>query len=176
MFQKWMIFAFLGLIARYGVAQDSQNLLQGYNPNDSYGEYGFDSVDYTTGNLMVHIPLVSYPQTGTLPPFDLLLRYNAANWVDTSLPCTPTAVQSCPVYGWVYWGSGVQVVRGNTLGEVNCRYVRQDPPSDPITYVYHHIRDSSGADHPLAKVSANIEESIDGSGLQLASGDRKSVV
>ena len=58
----------------------AQNYLQGYNPGDTYGESSIDSVDYNTGNLIVHIPLISYKQRGSLPPLALYLRLNANNW------------------------------------------------------------------------------------------------
>jgi len=45
-------------------AQTDVNLAQGLEPYKSYMGGNIDTVSLTNGNLMLHIPLVSYPQRG----------------------------------------------------------------------------------------------------------------
>jgi hypothetical protein len=45
-------------------AQTDVNLDQGMKPYGSYMGGKLDTVSLTNGNLMLHIPLVSYPQRG----------------------------------------------------------------------------------------------------------------
>lgn len=45
----------------------------GYLPDRSYHTTDFDSVDLLTGRLTIHIPLLSYPQRGTLPPLNVYI-------------------------------------------------------------------------------------------------------
>src|ERR1017187_8696058 len=56
----------------------------------AYGSYGagsIDTVDFATGNLMVHIPLISYPQLGTLPPLSFSVELNNAPYSQVPWGC-----------------------------------------------------------------------------------------
>ena len=45
-----------------------------------YMHDAIDSVDLNSGNIILHIPIVSYKQRGTLPDFTLVARYNSPQW------------------------------------------------------------------------------------------------
>lgn len=52
-------------------------------PYGSYGGSALDTVDLSTGNLMLHIPLASFPQKGSLPPLTFSAELNNAPYVQT---------------------------------------------------------------------------------------------
>src|SRR5260370_30847350 len=53
---------------------------KGFRPFGSYQLSDIDSVNLATGNLVLHIPIVSYPQRGNVPPLSLSVRYNNPRW------------------------------------------------------------------------------------------------
>jgi YD repeat-containing protein len=53
-------------------------------PYGSYTGSAIDTVDLVSGNLMLHIPLVSYPQKGTLPPLSFSVELNNAPYAYTA--------------------------------------------------------------------------------------------
>jgi hypothetical protein len=57
----------------------------------AYGSYAggkFDTVDLATGNLTLDIPLISYPQRGTLPPLSFSIQLNNA-------PYSEALIENC---------------------------------------------------------------------------------
>jgi YD repeat-containing protein len=70
-----LFLAFLSF-ATNATAQNDVNLDQGLKPYGSYMGGNIDTVSLTNGNLMLHIPLVSYPQRGGRLSLAFYLRYN----------------------------------------------------------------------------------------------------
>ena len=67
-------------LASSATAQIDVNLAQGLEPYKSYMGGNLDSVSLTNGNLMLHIPFVSYPQRGGRLSLGFYLRYNNKNF------------------------------------------------------------------------------------------------
>ena len=55
----------------------------GIVPFASYDHSPFDSVNIAQGTVSLHIPLVSYPQRGHLPPLGIALVFNTPSWIYT---------------------------------------------------------------------------------------------
>jgi hypothetical protein len=89
---------FLCAFVVIGLAQDPDDIQQGIKAYGTYEGGEFDSVSMTNGNLVLNIPLVSYPQRGKLH-FGYYLRY-ARQAVVTSktilcpLECTTEVIVS----------------------------------------------------------------------------------
>src|SRR5258708_28172710 len=66
------------------LAQNDVNLAQGFEPYKSYMSGNIDSVSLTNGNLILHIPVVSYPQRGGRLNLAFYLRYNNKTFVQVS--------------------------------------------------------------------------------------------
>ena len=60
------------------VAQDITDVEA--KPYGSYTGGAIDIVDLTAGNLMLNIPLVSFPQRGSLPPLSFSVELNNATY------------------------------------------------------------------------------------------------
>src|SRR5215510_11173972 len=60
-------------------AQTNPNLEIGLKPYGSFEGGSIDNVSITNGNLILHIPLLSYPQRGSLPG-EIHLVYNDKKW------------------------------------------------------------------------------------------------
>lgn len=94
-----VLFLFL---AASGVCQSNVNEEQGLKPFDSTSGGDFDSVSLTNGGLTLHIPVVSFPQRGTLD-LSFFLTYSTKQWYvkrttncGANPNCTPTTVH----YNW----------------------------------------------------------------------------
>jgi YD repeat-containing protein len=144
------------------LAQTDLTPVWGFNQTDLYNHTDFDSVDYTTGALMVHIPLVSYKQKGLLPPFSLYLRFNTDNWYPPSEQCSP----SDELCTWNFYGAGVGIARGDEY-----------TPDGGITLTdgngnqiggYPGARDPSGASHLMGKLASGGYISVDNTGIQMS--------
>jgi len=146
---------------------------QGINPGQDYIHSPIDSVNTTNGNLVVHIPLISYKQRGTLPDFTLDLRYNGKSWSrltvygDGGPECIPPpGIQACDV--WLFDGYGMQVVRGNTLTPFSQEFPSPYGPGLPQPYFLNGVADDSGARHNYYSTQAAAPYNIrtmDGSGV-----------
>jgi RHS repeat-associated protein len=67
-------------VASFVVAQINPNLEEGMKPYGSYQGGDVDSVSLTNGNVMLHIPLFSYPQRGGKLSVDYYLAVNSKAW------------------------------------------------------------------------------------------------
>src|ERR1035441_9570041 len=56
-------------------------------PYGSYTGGKIDAVDLATGNLMLDIPLISYPQRGSLPPLTFSVELNNSPYSQTGWDC-----------------------------------------------------------------------------------------
>ncbi len=102
----WLVAIAAFLMARApGMAQNDVNLDQGLKPYGSYMGGNLDTVSLTNGNLMLHIPLVSYPQRGGRLNLAFYLRYNNKGFAAI---VNGTAV-------WGFEGIGVDVQRDQLI-------------------------------------------------------------
>ncbi len=62
-------------------------------PYGSYTGGAIDTVDLATGNLMLNIPLISYPQLGSLPPLSFSVALNNAPYSQI-LACDPSGTMT----------------------------------------------------------------------------------
>jgi YD repeat-containing protein len=145
---------------------------QGINSGQNYINSPIDSVNTTNGNLVLHIPLISYEQRGTLPDFTLNLRYNGKSWnigqYDSGVgECVPGSIS----YGcsrWDFTGYGVQVTRGNTLIPFSNEFPSPYGSGAPTPYYLTGVVDDSGAQHVYYGTQAAAPYNIrtmDGSGV-----------
>jgi len=58
-------------------------------PYGSYTGGAIDTVDLATGNLMLNIPLISFPQRGALPPLSFSVELNNAPYSQIAWICDP---------------------------------------------------------------------------------------
>src|SRR5260370_34506842 len=87
--------------ASLGWAQSPTDFEKGFIPYATYHTLDFDSVSLPERNLVLHIPLISYPQRGTIPDLGLFLLYNGKSW---------DYVNEAPsYYRWTFTGQGVEV-------------------------------------------------------------------
>jgi hypothetical protein len=61
-------------------AQDPTSFEEGFVPYQTYRASDFDSVNMLTGNVVITIPIISYPQRGTLPDLSQSFVVNAPDW------------------------------------------------------------------------------------------------
>ena len=76
--------AFFGSVC---IAQDITDVEA--KPYGSYTGGAIDTVDLATGNLMLNIPLISFPQRGTLPPLSFSVELNNAPYSQGTIACGP---------------------------------------------------------------------------------------
>ncbi|HTC93269.1 MAG TPA: RHS repeat-associated core domain-containing protein [Terriglobales bacterium] len=145
------------------------NFDRGFAPSETYDSSNLESVNLSNGNLLLRIPIISYAQRGTLPPFTLYLRYNNPRWnigFDTAINTNQTIYYAY----WEHDSSSVEIVRDNTYTEATYNYT--DPVSGLVTASATHAIDASGAHHVLETTgdpnTSSTMESIDGTGLAFA--------
>lgn len=150
---------------------------KGYQSYQSYHGSDFDTVNLANGNLVLNIPLISYPQRGGLPPVVVAIRSNSTTF--QSVPpyvSGPADVTQHEVASGVIGAPQGQPHVSISPGGLSWREQRTGPASDYRTrYV---AIDESGATHSLAGgianatagYIANIQYSVDGSGLMLQPG------
>src|SRR5262249_513206 len=141
--------------------QDPDAFDKGLVPFMAYGSSSFDSVNANSGNLMLHIPLFSYPQRGTLPNFEIYVTNNSWSWFEKK-NCSPTPCDKfVPTGPW-----GVPVVRYSPSFQIKV-YTWKDQFNEQLSHVSHAI-DASGAHHILGSVGTSLSaqyRSTDSTGL-----------
>ncbi len=124
-----------------------------------YQSSEYESVDLSTGNVNVHIPLVRFPQKGGKLRLNFVVRYNEPLWIVPSVTNNEDANGGIHLTG--YWkldvGSlsrpfGVDVVRDQGITGVASmtNHIAPDTSGDfhdNLSTVYS-IRDRTGAQHP----------------------------
>jgi hypothetical protein len=88
----------------------AQNFDRGFVPYESYQGSGLDSVNLSNGNLLLHIPIISYPQRGTMPPLTLSLRYNNPRWNLVFTPFDDYGITKWHA-NWQHDGSSIRIAR-----------------------------------------------------------------
>lgn len=127
------------LLTPIALAQVDPGVDQGVGIGDSTLVYGVDQVRLATGNVYVHIPLISYPQRGKLS-LSFSLLGNTVDWVATT-KCTKTTCTN----SWVSSGqNGVHLVDDQIL-----KYVIGSIHSTHATGLF----DATEAAHPLVFTS-----------------------
>lgn len=164
----------LSLAVFYCQAQSAPDpdSVQGLLPYNSYSGGNIDSVSMSDGNLIVHIPLISYPQRGKVT-LSYSISYNNKNYTPNTM-CTPLG--DCTLYYWIKppQNPGVGVVQDNVpsvrLNKISLsRQVSEDGTmvTEKESYTTTSVVDSSGASHPMApltKADATME-SVDATGI-----------
>jgi RHS repeat-associated protein len=141
------------------IAQTNPNLAIGLTPYQSYDAGNVDSVSLLNGNLYVHIPLVSYPQRGSLN-FGYAITYNDKNWYvwqicnDKQNPCTLQWRYFSPQLGGIYVGPEPTT---------SVTYAPLIPHQASATIFTAHMTD--GASHLMMPDNAGGYHSVDGSGI-----------
>jgi RHS repeat-associated protein len=162
----------LALLLLAGTVTRSQNFDRGFVPYESYQSSSLDSVNLSDGNLLLSIPIISYPQRGTLPPFTLSLRYNNPRWTVIHTDCFLYYGNTyCHSY-WQHNGAAILIVRDDAYVISILNYT--DPVTGYATSATHAV-DSSGAHHVMETTGdptnwSGPRESIDASGIKLESG------
>lgn len=73
------------MIALPAYSQQDPTVDAGFKPYGSFQGSDIDSVNLENGNLMLHIPIASYPQRGGQLKFSISTHYNNTNWAVQSL-------------------------------------------------------------------------------------------
>ncbi|WP_353066434.1 RHS repeat-associated core domain-containing protein [Tunturibacter psychrotolerans] len=160
-------FACLFSVTTFATAQFPQ--LPGLVPYQSYDESNFDTVDLVGGGVQLHIPIISYPQKGTLPPLGLQLVYNPPVWTST----VETSGGSQYV-AWFYTNlnkSGLVATPNYVGGTFPDGTDNNHNPLSGTTAI-----DPTGASHEMfgvvspAGVHTTTLETVDGSGIAIIPG------
>lgn len=147
-------------------AQTDVNLEQGLSPYGSYMSSNMDSVSLTNGNLMVHIPLVSYPQRGGRLHLAFFLRYNNKGYRQVTTP-------GSGLISWAWDGAGVDVGRDEvweprTMHQAFMVQNDSNNHADQIFIDISSITSPSGSSHILNASGEGVSWGagiLDGSGL-----------
>jgi hypothetical protein len=131
----------------------------GINDFATYQHTDIDSVDLSTGNVNLHIPLVSFPQKGNKLRLNFMIRYNEPQW-SFSIGATQSNGNGLITSGnWAITNNqgftarplGVDVVRDQGLTETLILTNRhavslggEDTQYGSYTY---GVRDRTGAEH-----------------------------
>jgi len=147
---------------------------KGFRPFGSYQLSDIDSVNLATGNLVLHIPIVSYPQRGNVPSLSLSVRYNNPRWAVRFQYGGVQQYTGADIW-WARWGddgAGTEIVRDNAYSMADYQY--NIYVIDPfVGAAVLHAVDSMGAHHVLENTAGDPNvgfgsamESIDGTGLR----------
>lgn len=165
---------------RTGLAQTTPDLEAGLKPYGSYDGGKLDTVNLGTGNLTLHIPILSYPQRGKLNlAYDLV--YNAESWHPQTLG-TPTQTTYVYKYGPGPWTNcrlkGVELVSNLAWCSSTATFAvgaSGSPEGGPpygtpptSTWTVTTIQDLLGGSHQLAPLPSGASYpaiSVDTSGI-----------
>jgi hypothetical protein len=132
---------------------------KGYLPDQAYHISEIDSVNLATQNVTVDIPLLSYPQRGSLPDLRIFVVASSRTW--TPIPC-------CNKQGFIWQPTSPTIPAEAPDPHVDTSIdtaIKQYRLSDVTgTFFSYHIVEPTGASHLLGWTSSSTMESIDGSG------------
>jgi RHS repeat-associated protein len=148
----------------------SMEFFRGLNSYNAFDFGSFDSVNEDNDNLTVGIPIISYPQRGALPDFQLKLHYAGWSWYMTCV--IVNNIQQC---NWYPGQSGAFLTidphygGGNrTCSKANC--------GSPCPCYDPYVVDWNGGIHNEGLLSSSgPHETIDGSGIRASSTDRNGI-
>jgi YD repeat-containing protein len=81
-----LLILLLAIASRSCTSQSVPDMSEGVIPNDAYSYGDIDAVSMTSGNLLLHIPLLSYPQRGNQLKLSFSINYSNHGW--TTKPAT----------------------------------------------------------------------------------------
>ena len=127
-------------------SQQDPTIDSGFTPYGAFQRSDIDSVNIKNGNLIVHIPIASYPQRGGTLKLSYSARYNSTVWAVQTLtnPITGKATQH-----WAFKSGGIGVVQDQSINQKY--YLDDNMPSgyDAIT-----ITTADGTQHILESAEA----------------------
>jgi YD repeat-containing protein len=155
-------FVIFGLFVSVGagcaLAQDPDDTQNGIKAYGTYRGGDIDSVSMTNGNLVLHIPLLSYPQRGKVHlSYSLIYSHKIDSRQKTI--CTPD--NGCNPYIELYTVIPPDVHVAQDQG-----FSLQDVASQNGSYTIYSLLAPDGASHPLAPTNGTNYESLDATGLQ----------
>lgn len=166
-----LLAALILFTAATALAQQNQDLEQGLKPYGAFHGGDIDSISLGNGNVVMHIPLVSYPQRGNLH-FGLQLYYNDKNWEGYCLsqnPCVWAYRWRHGVQDPGYVPQGVNISTDFELTPYNNRLVINNLDGSRTTYLSPWVKATDGTHHKLGAVTGGLR-SLDGSGIYVPAG------
>lgn len=153
-------FLALTLIAFPLRAQDdgpNPNVDLGVRPYESLRGGDIDMVNITNGNVVVRIPLVSYPQRGNLK-LNAVLAYNNRAWRITQINC-PKCEFAWEPAGSTLWNVQFDGWVGGACNETLGNF----------TYYQCQVNNSDGSTTPMGEdgINSGVWRALDGSGSQI---------
>ncbi len=125
------------LTATPQAAAQLPSMEQATNPYTPYNGSDFESVSVTNGKLVLHIPILSYPQRGTLQLSFTAMYDNRT--IGEAQVCTT----KCQTF-WHITGSGVHIIP-------DFPYAWEIIGPPPNQTKYYEIITPDGSSHPLEK-------------------------
>jgi RHS repeat-associated protein len=141
------LFPILPILALAGsastsAAQATGDIAQGFTPYQSFHGGDIDSVNLSNGNVILRIPLLSYPQRGSLKlSFSFLANSKSAHTIEV---CSPVPPKNC-TYGWVT--TAPVVVDDASVSVAESLY--QPGGANSKQETMFAVVTSDGAQHPL---------------------------
>ncbi|MBS1800479.1 MAG: hypothetical protein JSS95_11715 [Acidobacteria bacterium] len=154
----------------------------------TYQNSEIDSVDLSSGNVNLHIPLVGFPQIGGKLRLNFVVRYNEPQWMLVMGAVQGSQGGTYPFVSSGFWKLNLNLSNARPLGVVVSRdqgvssyendtdrigYL-SDGTQVPYTVSTFGIRDKSGAEHVVGVNTGNAQaisfQSPDGSGWRPIAG------
>ena len=165
----WVLLAVMVAVTIPVVAQTNVNEEQGIKPYDSFHGGDLDSVSMTNGGLVLHIPLVSFPQRGNLDlGFSVFasskswyMRVNAVECANPNDPngCTPFWVPivrgSQPQFGSVGVGGAYVTSNLDWLPDNECN-VEPGNENNGFTVTYNWSANISAPDGAVHQFGSGV--------------------
>jgi RHS repeat-associated protein len=138
----------------------------GNHPLQSYHGAEIDSVNLATGNLSLHIPLISYPQRGGRFHLDYSIGYSSGALIQFHAPYNGPWDWQSPYLGSVGYYAPKTF---NTIAIVNnnfpaTEYIHTQTGTNTF-YQQEFVYEGDGAVHPLGFLSSTQARSLDSSGF-----------
>lgn len=142
-------------------AQTTADLEQGMKPYGSYQAGDIDSVSFSNGGLVLHIPLLSYPQRGGKLKVDYWLGMNSLD-IQIIQYCAPYV--GCKYMALRGYGSGAPVVHDSLIGAATLKQYLK-PDGTPTSIHYTDYEDPDFGIHQLAWTGGTAYESVDATSI-----------
>jgi RHS repeat-associated protein len=146
-----IVVLFVFASTNWSAAQDPDDIQNGIKPYGAYRGGDIDSVSMTNGNLIVHIPLISYPQRGKVHLSYSLFFTHKKNWRVKTI----CGFDGCNTITTLYTTTppDVHAIQDQGFGLSQVSNISSLLAPD-------------GASHQLAALSTTNYESVDGTGYQ----------
>ncbi|MBZ5524872.1 MAG: hypothetical protein LAP21_21785 [Acidobacteriia bacterium] len=173
-------FAIFVISALPALAQTNLNEDQGMKPYDSWHGGDLDSVSMTSGGLVLHIPLASFPQRGNLD-LSFSVRYSSKQWKQKLVrnhnaiwvPVPNSGTQIVSSVDWWMQGSSSAVTDPNT-GTTEYQWSRSVTSPDGATHLLGGGNSGSSPLFPLRSLDATGLLYTDSATLIMPNGTRYS--